>query len=641
MLIWYVNRLRTMSLLEILYRTVIFFQKFIEKLKDTGKSGTSVLISSPEKILPDIKNDRLYNTKFKILEAYLDYTNDIDWHLDLSSSIRSPEIFSKDINILDKKTGCAKYIWEVNRLLFLPQICLNYIKTKDDKYLKQFIRINDSWIKNNPYLLGINWYSNIEVNIRLINWFLCWEILDARKLINSSAEFQNFVNNRWLPVIYLHCHYSFKNPSWFSSANNHLISEYAGLFIASSLWKFKESGKWNAYAKRGLEIEIQKQHSENGINKEEAAEYIQFITDFLLLAYVVGELTDNEFSPEYRQMLKRIFYYIYRNTDINRNIPKYGDEDDGRVIILENEPHNNNFKSLLTSGAIIFEDPELKLKSNGYDIKNNILFGDKGEKKYNALKKISSDLKSFIYEKEGHFILRKQNGSKEIYIHLDAAPLGYLSIAAHGHSDALSFILHIDGKEVLVDSGTFSYHTHTDWRQYFIGTLAHNTVRINKKNQALNGGPTLWLKHYKTAVKESESNEKYDNIVASHNGYENSGILHTRKLIFDKVDNLILITDYIECKTGKDLLIEFPLHMHPDMFPEKQDDYISVSDSNNNLIIKIFNDQKFNIKIIKGSKQPIMGWYSGSFYKKEPAYMIYQTANVSSPIAFETRIDIA
>ena len=59
-----------------------------------------------------------------------------------------------------------------------------------------------------------------------------------------------------------------------------LISEYAGLFIASSKWQFKESEKWNRYSQKGLENEIIKQHSKNGINKEEAAEYIQFITDF-------------------------------------------------------------------------------------------------------------------------------------------------------------------------------------------------------------------------------------------------------------------------------------------------------------------------------------------------------------------------
>ena len=89
-----------------------------------------------------------------------------------------------------------------------------------------------------------------------------------------------------------------------------MIAEYAGLFIATSLWNFKESRKWNKHAKSGLEHEIVRQHSENGINKEEAAEYIQFITDFFLLSYIVGENSENPFSEKYKIQLKAIFSYI-------------------------------------------------------------------------------------------------------------------------------------------------------------------------------------------------------------------------------------------------------------------------------------------------------------------------------------------
>ncbi|UCH14161.1 MAG: alginate lyase family protein [Bacteroidales bacterium] len=629
-----------MSPPEILYRMFNFLQKKIEKIRDVGKSGKAVLISTPPRILPAAENDKLYDHKIKIFDTFLDYTEDIKWHTDLHTLKRIPKIFSKDINILNKKYGSAKHVWEVNRLLFLPQICLNYSIKKDKKYLRQFISINDSWISDNPYLLGINWYSNIEVNIRLINWFLSWEILEANKLIESEPEFKDFVYNRWLPVIYMHCLYSYRNPSRFSSANNHLISEYAGLFIATSLWKFKDSAKWNIYAKKGLEAEIQKQHSENGINKEEAAEYIQFITDFFLLAYIVGEKTNNRFSPGYKLMLKKIFQYIYGFTDIKGNFPNYGDEDDGRVIILEHEKNYSNFKSLLTSGSIIYNDRELKTRSGGFDMKNRILFGKKGKIKFDSIKSTTVNPGSCIYKSEGHLILRKQSGNKEIYIHMNAAPLGYLSIAAHGHSDALSFILRLDGKGILVDTGTFSYHTHPEWRQYFIGTLAHNTIRINKKNQALNGGPTLWLKHYKTEVKEIISNENHDKIIAAHNGYRASGIQHIRELIFSKTDNTIQITDFLESDSGREYFIEFPLHLHPDMFPEKHKNYISVVDSSKNEKIKIFYDAKFDINIVKGQKSSIMGWYSGSFYRKEPSHMIYQTFKASSSISFKTKINI-
>ena len=119
--------------------------------------------------------------------------------------------------------------------------------------------------------------------MRLIVWYFCWHLLDSVNLVMNDQAFAEFVKMRWYPFIYQHCKYSYRNPSKYSSSNNHLISEYAGLFIATSLWQFKNSEKWNRYAKNGLEREILLQHSENGINKEEAAEYIQFITDFFLI----------------------------------------------------------------------------------------------------------------------------------------------------------------------------------------------------------------------------------------------------------------------------------------------------------------------------------------------------------------------
>ena len=44
--------------------------------------------------------------------------------------------------------------------------------------------------------------------------------------------------------------------------------------------------------------------------------------------------------------------------------------------------------------------------------------------------------------------------------------------------------VHMDGYPFLVDPGTYAYHTHAEWRKYFVSTLAHNTVTINNADQA-------------------------------------------------------------------------------------------------------------------------------------------------------------
>ena len=629
MVSWYINRIKTFSLSEIPYRIKQLLQKKIEKRNYLTQKHLKKLDyqnSKPDVFEFDqfINNNSLQNTNLSIFGERFDFTDlgRINWHQDIFTKKNFPKVFSKEINILKNPQLSAKAVWEINRHQFLMKEVLNYNKTRDIYYLNRFIGILKDWIQDNPYLIGINWYSNIEVNIRLINWFLFWEILKIEELIKSHKEVKDFVENFWIPSIYEHCNYSYNNPSLYSSANNHLISEYSGLFVASSKWNFKESISWNEYAKNGLEKEIQKQHSKNGVNKEEAAEYIQFITDFFLIAFVVGERTENLFSKKYEINLKNIFTYIYDFLDLNFNFPKYGDEDDGWCFRLDFDKNFNNFQSLLTSGAIIFEDPKFKSKSNGIDLKNELLFGKKGIKRFDSLPKKHLLEVSKFYQEEGHFYFKKQDQNKEIYLHFDTAPLGFLSIAAHGHADALSVLLHVDGDPILVDPGTFTYHTEKDWRNYFLSTIAHNTICIDNQNQATQGGPTLWLKHYKTKVRHVETGDTTDVVLASHNGYERMNCTHEREVIFEKNKDRFIITDYIQIKKSNREIIQ-PWHLHPDIEFDRIDSHTYLlRNKQGKRKIKIKLDKQLEFAVICGQEDPIIGWYSKSFMEKEKTYVI-------------------
>jgi hypothetical protein len=640
---WYLNRLKTMSSAEILFRIFQSCQKQYELLVYKHISPSSELIKCNEKIIdPDLTSINSDNSTFNIFGKEFDYqANDIDWHKDIFTGEIFPVIFSKKLNIRINPKASAKNVWEINRLQFLVQVALNYKSTGREHYLTQFVKILTSWIDRNPYLQGINWYSNIEVNIRLINWFFCWEILDVENLSLRNEQFKVFVEKKWIPTIYQHCFYSYNNPSRFSSANNHLISEYAGLFIASSKWEFKESGKWIKYAHKGLENEIIKQHSKDGINKEEAAEYIQFITDFFLLSLIVGERTNRPFSEQFKQQLHKICRYIYNFLDCKGNFPKYGDEDDGKCFILDFKEKSNNFKSLLTSSTIIFNDQLLKSKSNGFDIKNQLLLGYRGKEVYESVPDINFIESSEFYKEEGHFIFRKNENAKEIYLHFDAAPLGFLSIAAHGHADALSFILHVAGLPIFIDSGTYTYHTEADWRRYFIGTLAHNTICINQKDQAVNGGPTLWIKHYKTSIINLEQSESVDRVKATHNGYIIEDVQHIREIVFDKQINEIQVVDTVVVRNNKITQVEIPFHFHPEVAIAQLSSNSYMISRNSEVKMEFSVDEKLAPVMITGQMDPvILGWYSDSFLKKEATSVIYCKTQIDCTTIFKFIIKI-
>lgn len=638
---WYFNRLMSMSFPEIIFRVSQLVQKYYERTFLAGKSVKLPQVST-EGVRLDLTGIESFgiNGNIKIFGKDFNYKKgDIDWHTDIFSNKKFPLHFSKSTNIRSHADLSAKVVWEINRMQFLPLIALNYKLNRKEADLNLFVTIVSSWIEENPYLLGVNWYSNIEVNLRLIVWYFCWKILDVEQLVKQNETFKIFVENIWLTSIYQHCIYSYKNPSKYSSSNNHLISEYAGLFIASTLWKFPETAKWITHSKKGLEKEILRQHSPNGINKEEAAEYIQFITDFFLLAYVAGKKSDNHFSKLYEDRLKEIFYYIHNLLDINGNFPKYGDEDDGKCITFSEDTEFNNFHSLLTSGAIIFNDPVLKSRVKAVDLKNLVLFGSEAKVRFDGIKPKPLQLDSKFYKEEGHFIFRHFLNDKEIYLHFDAAPLGFLSIAAHGHADALSFILHINGQPFFIDSGTYTYHTEYEWRKYFIGTLAHNTVRINKKDQAEIGGATLWLNHFKTNILSSEIGQAVLSVEAQHDGYKKMGIIHKRKILFERSDNIIRIIDTIQCKKKGEYFLEIPFHLHPKIYITPLKENIFSLKDQKGCEIFLETENMLDTQLIKGQTNPfILGWYSNSFMDKEQSNTIYCNATIAQSKTIETKI---
>ena len=629
-----------MSFPEMAYRFREAMKKKVDRRSKTKFFPAGKITAYPKSILhiPPVLESIEIGT-YSIFGNILDYTKDINWHHDIMNKKEFPRDFSFSIDTRSGKNGNIKVVWEINRLQFLGDLCLKYLQNQEQKYLTRFMGIIQSWKTQNPYLEGVNWYSNIEVNIRILNWFVCWEILQVNELVKENQEFKVFVETVWLPLIELHGRHAYRYESKYSSSNNHLIAEGSGLFVAGCYWSFKNSDKWIIKGQKILKTEIKKQHSESGINKEEASEYIQFITDFFLIASVVGERTGHPLGSNYKATLKNIFDYIYHMMDISGNVPYYGDDDDGKVLSLLTRGQNN-FQSLLVSGAVLYKDPIYKVKGNRFDLKNSVLFGAEGKKIFESLQTQNISAETKLYEEEGHFFIKKGGQEEEIYLHIDVAPLGYLTIAAHGHADALSFFLNVDGAPFIIDPGTYTYHSYPKWRGYFKGTLAHNTIRVDKLDQARNGGPCLWLDHFSVQQLKVDETSEHIIIEGTHSGYDKIGVSHTRRYRFDKVLDKITIEDKIDVQDNTMHFYEVPFHLHPTVQYSKSNANEFLLTNSKKRTVKIVLDNTLETTIVKGSENPILGWYSPSFLQKEPTSAIYGTIQCKGSFKLKTEIYI-
>lgn len=632
---WYIKRLKTFSLGEFFYRIRQRVRTHVFDKRQMEKSSAPVELPKSS-----IIEDGSAHLDYPIFDKTVDVFKPVRWHLDLSTGRKFPKSFAHKIDIRSDKYGSAKHVWEVNRMQFMLHIAMLYKNSGNGKYLDLFRYHLTSWKNDNPYMVGVNWYSNIEVNLRLICWYFCWQVLDVDGVCADIAKeptFKEFVRDVWRPLIYEHAEYSYNHPSLCSSANNHLISEYAGLFVAACGWDIPNRKARLEYAKAGLEREILTQNTAEGVNREEAAEYIQFINDFFLIAAVVGRRAGVEFSEAYNKRLHSMADYMNAMLDCNCNYPMYGDGDDGFVLRPDSGGHFNNFKSLLSSFAVYFEDASFKRAGVMWDEKNELLFGYEGRKKFLMLPTVNTGFLTDgnrFFPESGHFIFRRAegiagSGFRETYLHFDAAPLGFLSIAAHAHADALSFILHVDGFPVIVDPGTFTYHTHKDLRAYFVSTIAHNTVCVNGKNQANQAGPTMWLNHYKAKVVSCD--EKSGEVVATHNGYASDGVTHMRKIQFNRDKNEFMIVDTLRCE--KVATVEIPFHLHPET-TVRLDGRMVALDVPGARRVMIELDEKLTYTVRDD------GWYSEHFGEKVPMQYLYAKTECKGDAVFVTKLRV-
>lgn len=632
---WYIKRLKTFSLGEFFYRIRQRVRTHVFDKRQMEKSSAPVELPKSS-----IIEDGSAHLDYPIFDKTVDVFKPVHWHLDLSTGREFPKSFAHKIDIRSDKYGSAKHVWEVNRMQFMLHIAMLYKNSGNGKYLDLFRYHLTSWKNDNPYMVGVNWYSNIEVNLRLICWYFCWQVLDVDGVCADIAKeptFKEFVRDVWRPLIYEHAEYSYNHPSLCSSANNHLISEYAGLFVAACGWDIPNRKARLEYAKAGLEREILTQNTAEGVNREEAAEYIQFIDDFFLIAAVVGRRAGVEFSETYNKRLHSMADYMNAMLDCNCNYPMYGDGDDGFVLRPDSGGHFNNFKSLLSSFAVYFEDASFKRAGVMWDEKNELLFGYEGRKKFLMLPTVNAGFLTDgnrFFPESGHFIFRRAEGIAgsgfcETYLHFDAAPLGFLSIAAHAHADALSFILHVDGFPVVVDPGTFTYHTQKDLRAYFVSTIAHNTVCVNGKNQANQAGPTMWLNHYKAKVVSCD--EKSGEVVATHNGYASDGVTHMRKIQFNRDKNEFMIVDTLRCE--KVATVEIPFHLHPET-TVRLDGRMVALDVPGARRVMIELDERLTYTVRDD------GWYSEHFGEKVPMQYLYAKTECKGDAVFVTKLRV-
>jgi uncharacterized heparinase superfamily protein len=105
----------------------------------------------------------------------------------------------------------------------------------------------------------------------------------------------------------------------------------------------------------------------------------------------------------------------------------------------------------------------------------------------------------------------------------DAGQTGPSYQPGHAHADSLTFVLHVNNRPVIIDTGCSTYER-DEIRETERGTAAHNTVTVAGENSS-----QVWGSHrVADRAKVKILAESADSLSCSHDGYRRMGVEHRR-----------------------------------------------------------------------------------------------------------------
>jgi hypothetical protein len=325
----------------------------------------------------------------------LDYGAEIDWHLDPVHGKRAPRLPWYRIPFLDfDQVGDHKIIWELNRHQHLVTLAEAWRFTGEERFRDELMAQWHHWQRENPYPIGINWASTLEVAFRALSWL--W-----------IAALYPPARQDLLPALAQHGWYIERYLSTYFSPNTHLLGEGAALFSIGLLCpELPDARRWQERGWRIVLRQAEAQVRPDGMHFEQSVYYHIYALDFFEHARSLAARNGVPVPADFDGVVDKMRAALAAISQAGL-APRFGDDDGGHVILSPARP-------LAPSPA--------------------------------------PPPRSVALTAAGIYAMT----SPRAQLFIDGGPQGALS-GGHSHADALSIQLVMDGRAVLIDPGTYCY----------------------------------------------------------------------------------------------------------------------------------------------------------------------------------------
>jgi hypothetical protein len=499
--------------------------------------------------------DEICRHRFRLLGySDLDYGQEIDWHLDAVHGKRTPLVPAYKINFLDfTAAGDHKVTWELNRHQHLVTLGKAWLLTHQERYAQEAIAQWYSWQRANPYPLGVNWASSLEVAFRTHSWLWMRHLLADCPVL--PTDFENDLQRALaLNGRHIECYLS-----TYFSPNTHLLGEaVALLFLGTLCPQLSRAGRWKAQGWKIIQREAQRQVLPDGVYFEQSLYYHVYALDFLLHARLLASRNGVEISSPFDETVRKMLAVVQALAQAGPP-HGFGDDDGGRVF----NPRRNRAEHMndpLPVGAALFQGESISAGSTLTEEAIWLFGGEAVAEIASAAGASRCTSRSFP---DGGLYLAASADPLPQQMVIDAGPQG-TGRSGHGHADSLSLKLSFNNRPWLVDAGTFVYISPGSERNAFRGTRAHNTLSVDGLDQAQPEGPFAWSALPNTRADSWIPAATFTFFAGSHSGYQRlAQPVRHRRFVFHLHGSFWLVRDVAE-GTGSHRF-ETSWHFAPDL----------------------------------------------------------------------------
>jgi len=455
---------------------------------------------------------------------------------------------------------------------FIKNLIEAFKYTNNSLYLSKGYEIIEDWIVKNTFRNAINpmaWHDETTAR-RLITWIAFFD--EARKILTQEK----------LAFLFSHIkkHAELLGTDKFYSKNtNHGMFQDQALIVYSDYFSFLEGSKeLKLLACSRLKEYFDVIFSKEGVHLEHSPYYHSLIANKLLSYSHYFQDLDDSFGDYLIEKYYRAAAFATYIIKPDGLLPQIGDT-----------------QSIKPGNQLWKDNPVYQYAKTQ---------GRKGQ---------PPEENDIVFPEAGYAIFRDSWAKKELstYVMFTAA----YHTNYHKHSDDLSLWIYARGSDILVESGPDGYNK-DEFSNYCYSSFAHNVLIVDHK-----GLPRTDGKYFATKIVDYLLTPDKPIVTGITERYK--GIKHTRVIEYDKLNQIITVSDNISSSDEHTYQLLWHLAPKIEAIIDGKD-HITLKKENTCIMnIEVKGDQELSISKVKGQLEPFMlGWYFRKFEEKEPIYTL-------------------